>query len=146
MEPKRRTVMMAVCRTAHAWERYQKTLALRLGVPDPYLRILRFVARHPGASQQMIAQFGQVTTAAVNQTVKEMLKDGYLRKETDESDRRYSKLYLTEQGEALSRELRQMLSETDGKITAAIGAEREEKMIELLDLIHDCIREADGHA
>ena len=81
-----------------------------------------------------------VTTSAINQTVKSMLAEGYLRKETDGSDKRHSKLFLTEKGEEAAMKLRERLHTSDDIITALITSEKEAEFIELLDQITDCIR------
>ena len=74
MQPKKRTAMMAVGMTHFVWEKCNRTAAARLGVPESYLKLILFLSRHPGAGQKEIAEFSHVSTAAVNQTVKEMLR------------------------------------------------------------------------
>lgn len=140
MQNQRRTVMMAVSRTRHAWEHHVKAVAMEIGIPESYREVISFLSRHPGANQKMAADFSNVTTAAVNQTVKEMIAAGYVKKETDESDRRYTRLFLTQKGEETALKLRERLHNSDEVITAAISPEKEAEMIELLDKIHDCIR------
>ena len=140
MEKQNRTVMMAVCRTRHAWDHHVKAVAMEIGIPDSYRAVISFLAKNPGANQKMVADFSNITTAAVNQTVKELIADGYVRKETDESDRRYTKLFLTQKGETTAAKLRERLHNSDQVITSVITPEKEAEMIELLDKIHDCIR------
>ena len=98
---------MAVGMTNFVWEKCNRTAAARLGVPESYLKLILFVSRSPGAGQKEIAEFSHVSTAAVNQTVKEMLADGFLRKEADETDKRRSRLYLTDRGADVSNRMRQ---------------------------------------
>lgn len=140
MEKKKRSVMMAVSRTRRAWADYTKTVALEIGIPASYRTVISFLARHPGANQKNIAEFADITTAAVNQTVRDMITDGYVKKETDENDKRYTKLYLTEKGAVTAAKVRERLFHSDDVITAAITPEKEAEMIELLDKIYDCIR------
>ncbi len=140
MEKRKRTVMMAVARTKRAWDEHTKALALEIGIPDSYRMIIMYLYREPGANQRNIAEFANVTTAAVNQTVKEMLANGYLEKQTDEADRRYTKLYLTEIGKDAAFRLRERMHISDERIAAVISPEKETEVMELLDKIHDCIR------
>lgn len=140
MEERKITVMKAVNRTRRAWRDHVKAVAREIGIPDSYREIIFYLHRNPGANQKDIAEFANVTTAAVNQTVKAMLADGYLMKQTDETDRRYTKLYLTDKGEDVSANLRERLQRSDDVITAAITPEKEEEMIKLLDEIYECIR------
>lgn len=137
---RKRTIMMAISRTRHVWDNHVKEVALSVGIPDSYRTIIMFLSRHPGANQRNIAEFADVTTSAVNQTVKNMIAEGYLRKETDDNDKRHSKLYLTEKGEEISRTLRERLQASDERITSLITPEKEAEMMELLDQIINCIR------
>ena len=137
----KKTVMMAVGRTHRAWEQSNRDLALRLGIPESYTKIVLFLSRKPGTNQKEIAAFSNVTTAAVNQTVKEMQAAGYLRKETDAGDKRFSNLYLTEKGAAIAERFRAEFEKRDAVITDRISAEKEAELISLLDRIYTCIRE-----
>lgn len=137
---RRQTLMRAVARARRAWNEHVKEIALAEGIPDSYRMILLFLHWRPGSSQRNIAEFAGVTTSAVNQAVKSMLEEGYLRKEIDETDKRNTKLYLTEKGNAVEGKLREKLEESDDAITAVIGAEKEAELIALLEHIADYIR------
>ena len=141
MKERRITVMKAMGRTRRAWMNHLKALAREIGIPDSYREVISYLNRNPGANQKDIAEFSNVTTAAVNQTVKAMIAEGFLRKETDEADRRYTKLYLTEKGAEISHKLRESLRRSDEIITKTITPEKEAEMIELLDVIYECIKE-----
>ncbi len=140
MEKPRKTLMMALSHTQKEWVRHMRHCALEVGVPDSYRSIIMYLSRHPGANQKALAEFSNKTTAAINQAVKEMLADGYVRKETDESDQRYTKLFLTEAGEEKALLLRQRLGQSDDKITAVVTPEKEQELIQLLDMLYDVIR------
>jgi len=99
-----------------------------------------YLYRHPGAGQRSIAEFAEITASAVNQTVKNMMAEGYLCKETDEYDKRNSRLYLTERGEKTAAKLYGKLEAADDAITALLGAQKEAEMIALLEKVTDCIR------
>lgn len=137
---KKRTIMKSVARTRRAWKNHMKEIALAVGIPDSYRTVILFLSRRPGANQRNIAEFADVTTSAVNQTVKNMINEGYLRKETDECDKRNSKLFLTEKGEETAEKLRERLSISDESITTLITPEKEAEMMELLEKITDYIR------
>lgn len=138
---KRETVMRATFRARRAWGDLQKKIALGESIPDSYRQVIMFLFRHPGSAQRSIAEFSGVTNSAVNQTVKSMLADGYVRKEADFADGRSCKLFLTEKGEEIGKHLRQKLDHADDAITAHIGAEKEAEMILLLDDLAKFIQE-----
>ena len=137
---RKRTLMMAMARTRRAWNNHVKEVAHSIGIPDSYRMIISFLHRNPGANQRNIAEFADVTTSAVNQTVKSMQEEGYLKKETDDCDKRHSKLFLTEKGEKVAEKLRERLSASDAVITELVTPEKEAELIELMDKITDCIR------
>ena len=99
-----------------------------------------YLYHHPGAGQTDIAGYAEITTSAVNQAVKSMQAEGYLRKETDPSDRRGSQLYLTDKCIAIAEQLHRQLAQADQGITDLIGAEKEAEMIALLEKVADYIR------
>ena len=140
MEQHKRSVMMAIARTRRAWVDHTKAVALEIGIPESYRIVLLFLTWHTVANQKQIAEFANITTAAVNQTVKEMIQDGYVQKETDENDRRHTRVFLTKKGLEVGRRLQERLFRSDEVIAEAISPEKEAEMIELLDKIHDCIR------
>ncbi|MBQ8620145.1 MAG: MarR family transcriptional regulator [Clostridia bacterium] len=137
---RRKTLMRAVARARRAWELHVREIALSAGIPESYRTVLMYLYRHPGAGQRSIAEFAEITASAVNQTVKSMLADGYLCKETDESDKRNSRLYLTEKGEETAAQLYEKLNVSDDAITALIGAEKEAELIALLENVAAHIR------
>ena len=90
--------MLLIRDTYRLWANYMKGVAARAGVPDSYRMVLTFLLRNPGVSQKELAAHCGITTASVSQTVKEMGLTGYLKKEADDKDLRYVRLYLTEKG------------------------------------------------
>lgn len=140
MPQKNRALMMAVARTRRAWSDHTKAVALEIGITDSYRAVIGFLSRQPGVSQKELADFCNVTTAAISQTLKEMVRDGYVEKVTDDRDRRYTKLYLTQKGEETACRIRERLKASDEAITQALTPGKEKEMIELLDKIHDLIR------
>ena len=137
---KRRTLMRAIAKVRRAWKSYVRELTLAEGIPDAYRTVLLFLVWHPGANQRNIAEFADITTSAINQAVKNMLEEGYLRKEVDSSDKRNTKLYLTEKGANVAEKLLQKMDTSDDAITAMVGKEREDELIAFLEQLADFIR------
>lgn len=140
----RKTVMRAVSRVRRAWTNHVRNVALAEGIPESYRQVIMYLYHHPGSRQSSIAEFAGITTSAINQTVKSMMGEEYLRKESDPSDRRNSKLYLTEKGEATAIRLHGRLNASDDAITALIGPDKEQELIDILDKIRDYIRKELG--
>ena len=140
MVNRRQTLMRSISRARGAWTNHVREIALAEGIPDSYRTVLMYLLRHPGASQRNIAEFAGITTSAVNQTVRSMQEEDYLRKETDLSDKRNSRLFLTEKGSAIAIRVYEKLDAADDAITAMLGAEREAELITLLEQLTDYIR------
>ena len=132
--------MRSIARARGAWTNHVREIALSEGIPDSYRTVLMYLLRHPGASQRNIAEFAGITTSAVNQTVRSMQEEDYLRKETDLSDKRNSRLFLTEKGSAIAIRVYEKLDAADDAITAMLGAERDAELITLLEQLADYIR------
>ena len=137
---KRQTLMRAVGRSRRAWDNYVKAVTQAEGIPDSYRTVLMFLLRHPGSGQRDIAEFANITTSAVNQAVKSMIEEKHLIKETDTTDKRNSKLYLTDKGTAVASKVFYKLDAADDAITARIGAEKEAELMALLDELTEYIR------
>ncbi|MBE5815544.1 MAG: winged helix-turn-helix transcriptional regulator [Clostridiales bacterium] len=135
-----KSLMRAVGKARRAWQQHVREVAQGMGIPDSYREVIMYLYHNPGAGQKQIAAFAQITASAVNQAVKSMEAEGYLRKETDPADKRNTCLYLTEKSEAIARELKHRLEISDGGITALVGPEKEAEMIALLETVADYIR------
>ena len=132
--------MRSMAKARRAWQDHVRQIAMEEGIPESYRTVLMYLLRHPGANQRNIAEFAGITTSAVNQTVKVMLEEDYLHKETDPSDKRHSRLFLTENGAAIARRVYDRLDASDDAITAMIGAEKEAELIALLNDLTEFIR------
>lgn len=139
--PQKITLMRAVSRARRTWNQHIRGITRELGIPDSYRIVIMYLFHHPGASQRDVAEFSCVTTSAVNQTVKSMLEEGYLRKEVDAADKRNSNLYLMEKGLAVAQALHKRLDASDRAITQWIGEDREAEIIALLDRVSNHIQE-----
>lgn len=94
--------------------------------------ILLHVYRHPGASQDSIANHMYINKCNVARHTKKLEQLGYLRRETDQADRRQNNLYLTGQGEELAPEIRAYLRQWGEEITAGLQEEEKSTLLALL--------------
>ena len=133
-------LMLVIKHTYREWTNYMRKLALEAGIPDSYRMIVMYLSRNPGASQKDLAEHCQMTPAAVSQTIKEMQLTGYINKEASKEDKRLVQLYLTEKGVSGAKRIRTKIHEADQIITSAITKEKEEELIQALNLLSDTIR------
>ena len=137
----KKPLMLVVKHTHKEWTNYMRKIALECGIPDSYRMILNFLLNHPGTNQKDLAKHCSNTTAAINRTIKEMHADGYITKETDGRDMRYTRLFLTERGKQRAECVRKKIREADSIITSVLTPEKEAEIIKLLDLISNTIKE-----
>jgi len=136
----RQTLMRSVGKVRRAWNNHVRDVALAEGIPDSYRPVMMFLLRHPGSAQRSIAEFAGITTSAVNQAVKSMICENYIIKETDSSDKRSTRLYLTDKGTEIATRVFERLDTSDDALTKRIGAEKEAELIALFDELSEYIR------
>ena len=134
-------LMFLVRDTYKEWTVYMKSLAAEAGIPDSYRMILTFLLRHPGANQKDLAEHRGITTSSISQAVKEMQLTGYLKKEPDDNDQRYMKLYLTEQGEEIARKLHGRMHAADDRLKELLTPETESELRQILSRLTEIITE-----
>lgn len=94
--------------------------------------ILLHVDRHPGASQDSIANHMYLDKCNVARRTKKLEALGYLYRETNQNDRRQNNLYLTEKGRELVPIIRSYMGQWGREITAGLTDEERTTLIGLL--------------
>ena len=83
--------------------------------------ILLHVDRHPGASQDSIANHMYIDKCNVARRTKKLEELGYIRRETDQADRRQNNLYLTDKGRELVPVIKTYLSQWGQGMTESLS-------------------------
>jgi DNA-binding MarR family transcriptional regulator len=78
--------------------------------------------KHPGVSQDFLADFYSVDKSRVARMVRELEKIGYISRSPDEKDRRYYRLYLTAKGVQILDKVQKTLIEWGATISKDISA------------------------
>lgn len=94
--------------------------------------ILLHVDRHPGASQDSIANHMYIDKCNVARRTKKLEELGYIRRETDQADRRQNNLYLTEKGRELVPVIKTYLSQWGQGMTESLSEKEKDTLITLL--------------
>ena len=81
---------------------------------------MAYVLEHPGCTQGEIAAWLYISAASVATSCKRLEKEGLLERRVDPVNRRKNQLYVTEAGEALTREKRAMLDRVNARAFADI--------------------------
>ena len=133
-------LMLMVRQLDRTWRERLRKISADAGIPDPYARILAHLFRYPGSSQKDLAEYTQKTYAAISQTVKEMLREGYVRREVDDQDQRYAKLFLTEKGVDCAQRLRKEIEKAEEQVRMALSAQQQEEVAALLQQLCEAVR------
>ncbi len=94
--------------------------------------ILLHVDRHPGATQDGLATHMYLDKSNVARRIKQLEELGYIRRETDSSDRRQNHLYLTPRGSELAPLIRSYLSQWGQTIAADLTESERDLLLSLL--------------
>ena len=128
---KKMALVYALRRTALNRERERLNQKL---IPVP---LMAYVLEHPGCTQGEIAAWLYISAASVATSCKRLEKEGLLERRVDPVNRRKNQLYVTEAGEALTREKRAMLERVNERAFQDIGEGDRETLSRVLDKMLD---------
>jgi len=98
---------------------------------EQYL-ILREITRNHDVTLMDIASKRQVTRSAISRQIKVLLKQGYLRQQPDENDRRRLYLIATDAGKRAERVIRQRINQRFQGWVDVYGNERAHDILEFI--------------
>ena len=104
-----------------------------LGFSGAMYMILLHVDRFPATSQDNIATHMYIDKCNVTRRTNKLEELGYIRRETDENDRRQKNLYLTEKGKEIAPKIRKYLREWGESITENFTDDEKDMLLFLLE-------------
>ena len=93
-------------------------------------------------SQVELARRLEIGKASTGKTLGRLEASGFIERRRNDVDRRVVTVHLTTKGRALRRDLLQAADEQDERVHAALGEEKLQEMVELLDTLIDRFRSA----
>ncbi len=90
-----------------------------IGFGRAHHRVLYFVNRYPGMRVADLLEILQITKQSLARVLRELVREGYIRRRSGETDRRERLLYPTERGCALATRLTELQR---GKVQSALTA------------------------
>ncbi len=124
-------VLAGVCKLHHDRIRSVfEAVGLYRGQP-PMLRVL---AKEQGLSHSELASRLHVTPATISKMIDRMERSGFVRRQGDPADQRVSRVYLTEQGQAVQAELGRLFGKIEQETFA--GFTMEERLLLRRLLLH----------
>lgn len=94
---------LAVARMHQLWKKVFSEALAPLGIQLAHYDVLANVFRTPGLTQQQLAEKLLVGRSAMSMLLPELERRGLIERRSDEADRRVRRLWLTPDGEVLTR-------------------------------------------
>jgi DNA-binding MarR family transcriptional regulator len=95
-------------------------------------KVLSYFERHPAATQSELARDTGRDKAQLARLIKGLRDRGLLDGQADESDRRNTKLALTEDGRTIQRTLEQQAKRLNSKAVRGLSGEQQQLLLSLL--------------
>jgi len=86
-------------------------------------RALYFIGRHPGQTVGHLLSILKVTKQSISRVLKDLLEQGYVEQKSGARDRRERRLFLTERGQKLERDLTERQSQRFARAYRETGAD-----------------------
>jgi len=86
------------------------------GIYHAQHRLLMEISRNPNASQIDIARLMDISAATIAVSLKKLEKEGYINREKDEDDNRLNKITITEKGNRVVEQSKQIFDATDQEV------------------------------
>jgi DNA-binding MarR family transcriptional regulator len=122
-------LMSNVCRLHHT--RADQSME-RIGLFRGQAFLLMILSRHNGITHSEIAEKLEISPAAATKVIKRMERAGYLTRQADPADERVSRVYLQEQGRALTSEIERAFGKLDRMMFDGLPEPELERFRELL--------------
>lgn len=100
----------------HKHKKIVDRLLSKTGVYQAQHHILMYISCKRFPSQKDIAEHMEVSTATIATSLKKLEKGGYIKKAVDETDNRFNNIIITEKGNKVVEESRQIFASTDQKL------------------------------
>jgi DNA-binding MarR family transcriptional regulator len=108
----------------------------KTGVYHAQHRLLMEISRNPNASQKDIARSMDVSASTVAVSLKKLEKGGYINKEMDEGDNRLNKITITEKGNKVVEQSKQIFDSVDRKVFEGFTDEEKTTLLVLLQKLN----------
>jgi DNA-binding MarR family transcriptional regulator len=116
----------------------------RTKITMPQFVVLEALHRHGELNMTDMANFMNVTTAAMTGIVERLVRDGYVTRKHDPGDRRIIKICTTVKGLAIVKKVLEDRKKMTMKIFGMISQEERDSYLEILEHIRSHLMEQEG--
>ena len=96
---------------------------------------LLHIYEHPGISQEDLAHIDHYDKGTTARAVKKLEQEGYILRKSDEKDRRFMKLYVTKDGEAIGMKIQEIIKQWNKMLTEGLSDEEQVLVSNLMEKI-----------
>lgn len=108
-----------------------------LDLTIPQVGLLGFVAKNPGGHIQDLAEGLNLTPPTVSVAVRKLEESGWLRRESDEQDRRASCIFLTRRAVEMVKQLTKKRQDKISQLLDSLTKEEQQLLLRLLEKVID---------
>ena len=103
-----------------------------LGLADTYRPIFWVLKNYDGCTQLDICKLTQLKAPTVSLTLQKMEQIGFIRRASDEDDKRNTRIFITEKGTEVQQEIERLLKETEKEFLKEFDESEKEVLKKLL--------------
>ncbi|WP_159587282.1 MarR family winged helix-turn-helix transcriptional regulator [Chelativorans xinjiangense] len=109
----------------------------RYGLSRAAWRTMAIVANRPGASAREICQAGGLDQFTVSRAIASLVENGFARRRTGKTDKRYASIELTKEGWSAFEEISALSKRLDAELTTQIAPEEMAMLDDVLRRLDD---------
>ncbi len=125
-------------------DKFFAPLAKKYGIAQSTMAVILFVATHPDMNTARdICREQMLKSAMVSVSIENAIQSGFLRRESDKSDRRIQRLYITDKTLPLTEDAYRLHEKFESMILSDLTEEEVKTYIELSEKLLDKINSLD---
>lgn len=124
------------CLHRHARSYFEKKLA-PFGLGSGALHVVMILMHHDGINQQELSEKLHVDKANTTRTITKLIKEGYVRREKDQIDKRAYRLFITQKARDTAPKIREVLHSWTAIMAEGLTDEEKEIAMALLKRMRD---------
>ncbi|MDH4140960.1 MAG: MarR family winged helix-turn-helix transcriptional regulator [Coriobacteriia bacterium] len=130
-------VLGAFHQLMHSYRQLMSRKLAEYGAHPGQTFCLREIAHNDGITQRDLAENLHVARPTVTVMLQKMQKAGLVERRSDEHDRRYTRIYLTDSGWALHDEMHRLLDEVVAEVIGPLSEKDQAELVRLLGALND---------
>ena len=132
MDFEKRTIIMLVNNISKCFRDKMRIKTDELGLADTYRPIFWVLKNYDGCTQLDICKLTQLKAPTVSLTLQKMEQIGYIRRASDEDDKRNIRIFITDEGKKVQKEIERLLKETEEEFLSDFDESEREVLKKLL--------------